>query len=141
MGLMIPYAELPHLDALLNGTSALLLFMGYYFIRKKKRRVHRGFMLGATATSLLFLISYLVYHSHVGSVHFLKRGFVRPIYFSVLISHTILAAAILPLVVITLSHALAGKFDRHKRIARWTLPLWIYVSITGVAVYVMLYVI
>lgn len=134
---MIPY--LPHLNALLNGASALLLLTGYYFIRGKKWRIHRGFMVAATLTSTLFLISYLTYHYQVGSIHFHKRGWIRPVYFSILISHTILAAAVLPLVIITLRHALAAKLDKHKSIARWTLPLWLYVSVTWVVVYVMLY--
>ncbi len=136
---MNSYAGLPHLNAFLNGASALLLIVGYCFIRRKRWRIHRGFMVSATITSTLFLISYLFYHYHVGSVHFQKQGLVRPVYFSVLISHTLLAAAILPLVVITLRHALLGKYDRHKRIARWALPIWLYVSVTGVVVYLMLY--
>ncbi len=134
---MISY--LPHLNALLNGTSALLLLAGYGFIRKKRWRIHRGFMLGATLTSALFLTSYLVYHAHVGSVHFQKQGWIRPVYFSILLSHTVLAAAVPLLVLITLRHAFVRRFDRHRRIARWTLPVWLYVSATGVIVYLMLY--
>ncbi len=136
---MIPYAGLPHLNAILNSTSAILLVTGYYFIRRGEWRVHHRYMVGAAATSAFFLISYLTYHHHVGSVHFHKHGWIRLAYFSILISHTILAAAVLPMVVITLRQALAGRFNRHRGIARWTLPIWIYVSVTGVAVYLMLY--
>ncbi len=136
---MIPYDGMPHLNALLNGLSAVLTLLGYYFIRRKMWRIHRGFMLCAVVTSTLFLISYLIYHSHAGSIHFRRQGWMRPAYFSILISHTILAAAVLPLVIITLRRALAGRFDGHKRIARWTLPIWFYVSVTGVLVYLMLY--
>ncbi len=139
MATMVPYSALPHFNAFLNGTSTLLLLTGYYFIRRKNRRVHRGFMLAAASTSLLFLISYLVYHAHVGSLHFQKQGWIRPVYFSILISHTILAAAVLPLVAITLLYALSSKFEKHRGIARWTLPIWLYVSVTGVLVYLMLY--
>ena len=96
-------------------------------------------MLTALTTSALFLISYLYYHAHVGSVHFQGQGWARPVYFTILISHTILAAAIVPLIIITLSRALRERFDRHRVIARWTLPLWMYVSVTGVIVYFMLY--
>ena len=136
---MIPYTVLPHLNALLNGTSALLLLTGYYFIRRREWRAHRGFMVSAALTSALFLTSYLVYHAHVGTVRFQKLGWIRAIYLSVLITHTILAAVILPLVVITLWWALTGKFNKHRNIGRWTLPIWLYVSITGVVVYLMLY--
>lgn len=139
MRTMIPYTLLPHLNALLNGTSALLLLMGDYFIRKREWRAHRGFMVSAAITSALFLISYLVYHAHVGTVRFQKLGWIRTVYFSVLITHTILAAVILPLVILTLWRALAGKFGKHRKIARWTLPFWLYVSVTGVVVYLMLY--
>ena len=134
---MISY--LPHLNAFLNGASAVLLVAGYRFIRQKKWRTHRGFMLSATLVSGVFLISYVVYHAQRGSVHFQKQGWVRPVYFSILISHTILAAAVVPLVVVTLGNALAGKVQRHRRIARWTFPVWLYVSVTGVIIYFMLY--
>ncbi|HYK90257.1 MAG TPA: DUF420 domain-containing protein [Acidobacteriota bacterium] len=133
------YLFLPHFNAFLNGSSAFLLLMGYYFIRTQRWRIHRAFMISATATSTVFLISYIVYHQHVGSVRFLKHGILRIVYFSVLTSHTILAVTILPMVIITLWRAVAEKFDLHKRVARWTLPIWLYVSITGVVVYVMLY--
>ena len=136
---MIPYTLLPHLNALLNGTSALLLLIGYYFIRKREWRAHRGFMVSAAITSALFVISYLVYHAQVGTVRFQKLGWIRTDYLSVLITHTNLAAGILPLVILTLWQALSGKFDKHRKIARWTLPCWLYVSVTGVVVYLMLY--
>jgi putative membrane protein len=136
---MIPYTGLPHLNAFLNAISALLLLAGYFFIRRKNWRLHRAFMLSATITSALFLISYLVYHYRAGTVHFQRQGWLRPVYFVVLGSHTILAALILPLVLFTLRQAWKGRFGRHRKIARWTLPLWLYVSITGVIVYVMLY--
>jgi uncharacterized membrane protein YozB (DUF420 family) len=135
----IPLATLPGINAGLNLASASLLTAGYLFIRSKKVTAHRLCMLSAFATSTLFLISYLTYHYHVGSVPFKGLGWIRPVYFAILISHTILAAVIVPLVLVTLTRALRGRFDRHKRIARWTLPLWIYVSITGVVVYWMLY--
>jgi putative membrane protein len=136
---MMTYSFLPHLNAILNATAILLLVGGYYLIRRGRPQAHRAFMLGATAVSTLFLISYLTFHLHAGAVHFLKRGWVRPVYFSILITHTVLAAAIPPLVLITLWRALGRRFDKHRRIARWTLPLWIYVSATGVLVYLMLY--
>ena len=136
---MIAYADLPHLNAILNGTSALLLFIGYYFIRKGEWQTHHRYMMGAAVTSGLFLVSYLTYHYHVGSVRFHRQGWLRPVYFSILISHTVLAATVLPMVVVTLRQALTGKFSKHRGIARWTLPIWVYVSITGVAVYLMLY--
>src|SRR5437763_3639054 len=108
-------------------------------IKQGRMAMHRALMLAALATSSLFLVSYLYYHAHVGSVHFQGQGWSRPVYFSILISHTILAAAIVPLVIITLSRALRERFDRHRKIARWTFPLWLYVSVTGVVIYVMLY--
>ena len=134
-----PYAIFPAINASLNGASAVLLFTGRAFIKRKNMRAHRAFMIAAVATSSLFLISYLYYHYHVGSVHFQGQGWSRPLYFSILISHTILAAAIVPLVIITLSRALRERFDRHRAIARWTYPLWLYVSVTGVVIYLMLY--
>jgi putative membrane protein len=133
------YAIYPVLDASLNGTSAILLVVGRRMIKQGKMAVHRALMLAALATSSLFLVSYLYYHAHVGSVHFQGQGWSRPVYFAILISHTVLAAAIVPLVTITLSRALRGRFDRHRVIARWTYPVWLYVSVTGVLVYVMLY--
>lgn len=133
------YAIFPALDASLNGTSAVLLVIGHRMMKQGKMAAHRALMLAAVATSSLFLIFYLYYHAHVGSVRFQGQGWSRPVYFAILISHTILAAAVVPLVLITLSRALQGKFDRHRVIARWTYPVWLYVSVTGVVVYVMLY--
>ncbi len=131
--------SLPALNAALNGTSALLLAVGYIMIRWKKITAHKVCMLSAFGTSTLFLISYLTYHYHVGSIHFAGQGRIRALYFTILISHTILAVAILPLALVTVYRALKGRFDRHVRIARWTLPIWLYVSVTGVIVYWMLY--
>ena len=136
---MIPITDLPAVNATLNGTSAILLSMGYYFIRRRNIPSHKRCMLAAFGTSTLFLISYLVYHFQVGSVRFGGSGGVRALYFSILISHTLLAAAIVPLVIITLSRAWKARFEKHKRIARWTLPVWFYVSVTGVIIYWMLY--
>jgi putative membrane protein len=136
---MIPLAQLPTLNAFLNGLSATLLVGGYVSIRRHKIETHKKFMLAAFTTSCLFLISYLTYHFQIGSKHFEGQGVIRPVYFSILISHTILAASIVPLVIMTLKRALKGNFERHKRIARRTLPIWIYVSVTGVMVYWMLY--
>ena len=132
-------ADLPALNALLNATSALLLTAGYILIRRRRIGAHRLCMLAACGTSALFLISYVIYHLNVGSVPFTGRGAVRAFYFVLLISHIILAALIGPLVIVTLVHALRERFDRHRRIARWTLPLWLYVSVTGIIVYLMLY--
>jgi uncharacterized membrane protein YozB (DUF420 family) len=133
------YAIFPVIDASLNGTSAVLLLVGRSFIKHGRMAAHRALMIAALASSSIFLVCYLYYHWHVGSVHFQGQGWSRPVYFSILISHTILAAAIVPMIIITLSRALRERFDRHRAIARWTYPLWMYVSITGVIVYVMLY--
>jgi len=133
------YAIYPVIDAGLNGTSAVLLVVGRGFIKRGRMAAHRAVMITALVSSSLFLASYLYYHWHVGSVHFQGQGVWRPVYFSILISHTILAAAIVPMIIITLSRALRERFDRHRAIVRWTYPLWLYVSITGVIVYVMLY--
>jgi putative membrane protein len=127
------------LNASLNGISAILLTAGFYFIVNGKIRQHRACMLTAFGVSSAFLISYVIYHIRVGNVRFLGEGRIRPVYFTLLISHVFLAIVILPLAIITLSRALHNKFPAHKRIARWTLPLWLYVSVTGVIVYVMLY--
>ena len=132
-------SALPTLNAALNGTCALLLAVGYLFIRRRKVAAHKVCMVSAFGTSTLFLISYLTYHYHVGSRPFGGQGAIRTLYFTILISHTILATAIVPLVLITLYRGLKGRFDRHVAIARWTLPLWLYVSVTGVIVYWMLY--
>ena len=133
------YAIFPVINASLNGTSAVLLLVGRNLIKRGRVGAHRIVMIVALCASILFLASYLYYHAHVGSVRFQGQGWSRPVYFSILISHTILAAAIVPLVIITFSRALRGRFDRHRAIARWTFPLWLYVSITGVVIYVMLY--
>src|SRR5918996_541863 len=130
---------LPHLNACLNGTSALLLFSGYTFIRSRNVIAHRACQIGALGISLLFLASYLTYHYHHGATRFQGTGLARPIYFTVLTSHTILAMVIVPLVILTFYRAFRGEFSKHRRIARITLPLWLYVSITGVIVYLMLY--
>jgi uncharacterized membrane protein YozB (DUF420 family) len=132
-------AQLPALNALLNSASALFLLTGYFFIRSHRIQAHRACMLGAFTTSTLFLISYLVYHYYHGATRFTGTGWVRPFYFGLLGTHTLLAAAIVPLVLITLTRALKANFRGHKRIARWTFPIWLYVSVTGVMVYVMLY--
>jgi putative membrane protein len=131
--------DLPVLNATLNAISAVLLVTGYVFIRRGDRRTHRAFMIAALVTSALFLTSYVIYHSKVGSVPFKGTGWIRTIYFAVLIPHVILAAAIVPPILITASRGLSAKYDKHRRIARWTLPLWLYVSVTGVIVYLMLY--
>jgi uncharacterized membrane protein YozB (DUF420 family) len=133
------FAMFPAIDATLNGTSALLLFTGRTFIKRGRMAAHRAVMIAALISSGVFLACYLYYHWHVGSVHFQGQGWSRPVYFTILISHTILAVAIVPLIIITLSRALRERFDRHRAIARWTYPLWMYVSITGVIVYFMLY--
>ena len=133
----IPY--LPHVNACLNATSAILLISGYSFIRARNVSAHRVCQIAALIVSLLFLASYLTYHYHHGSTRFLGTGVVRPIYFTVLLSHTILAIVIVPLVTLTFYRAFRRDFVRHRRIARITLPLWLYVSITGVIVYLMLY--
>jgi len=130
---------LPHLNAFLNGTSAVLLFTGYSFIRARNVIAHRTCQIAALIVSSLFLVSYLVYHYHHGATRFLGTGFVRPLYFTILTSHTILAVVIVPLIFLTFYRALRGDFTRHRRIARVTLPLWLYVSVTGVIVYLMLY--
>jgi len=127
------------LNASLNGLSAVLLVCGYAAIRAGKRETHKRFMISAFVVSCAFLASYLVYHFRVGHVAFTGQGWIRPLYFALLISHTILAAVIVPLILVTLRRAWVERFDKHRRIARWTLPLWFYVSVTGVIVYIMLY--
>jgi len=131
--------HLPTLNASLNATAAVLLVAGYLMIRRGRREAHRRLMLAAFTVSTLFLVSYLVYHFEVGSVRFTKTGPIRTLYFAILISHTVLAAAVPPLAVLALWRALRGRLEAHRRIARWTLPIWLYVSATGVAVYWMLY--
>ncbi len=130
---------LPTINATLNFTAAILLVWGYLLIRRKRVAQHRKVMIAAFCVSCAFLICYLIYHAQVGSVHFPGTGAIRTVYFTILISHTILAATVPFLAVITLRRALASRFDKHRQIARWTLPIWLYVSVTGVVVYVMLY--
>ena len=132
-------ADLPAVNATLNGLSAVLLSIGYVLIRRGRIAQHRAVMLTAFCTSVLFLVSYLVYHAHVLSKHFPGEGPIRLLYFGILGSHTILAATVPVLAIITLSRGLSARYDRHRAIARWTLPIWLYVSITGVVVYFMLY--
>ena len=136
---MADYSLFPTLNAVLNGASAVLLAAGYTFIRKKQVPRHRLCMGAAVVTSSIFLVSYLYYHWHVGSVRFQGTGWVRPVYFTILLSHTVLAASLVVLVPITLTRALRERFARHRAIARWTLPIWMYVSVTGVVIYLMLY--
>jgi uncharacterized membrane protein YozB (DUF420 family) len=136
---MLELSDLPTVNATLNATSAVLLVIGYVLIRRRRIAAHRGVMIAAFSCSVLFLISYLTYHFEAGSVRFQGTGGVRTLYFAILLSHTVLAAAVPFLAVITLVRALRERFDRHRAIARWTLPIWLYVSVTGVAVYWMLY--
>ena len=136
---MISASQLPAVNAALNSLSAVFLFAGFLFIRAKNRDAHRVCMLSAFTCSTLFLVSYLIYHYQVGSVPFKSQGWIRPVYFTILISHTILAAAVVPLALITLSRALRERFAAHRRMARWTFPIWLYVSVTGVVVYLLLY--
>jgi uncharacterized membrane protein YozB (DUF420 family) len=138
-GVPASLAIFPVIDASLNGTSAVLLVIGRGLIKQGRMAAHRAVMIAALVSSSLFLVSYLYYHAHVGSVHFQGQGWSRPVYFTILTTHTILAIVIVPMVIITLSRALRERFDRHRRIARWTFPIWLYVSITGVVVYFMLY--
>jgi uncharacterized membrane protein YozB (DUF420 family) len=127
------------LNAALNTLSAVFVFAGYRFIRAHNLQAHRACMLSAFACSILFLASYLIYHYHAGSVPYQGQGFKRIVYFAILLTHTTLAVVVVPLALATLTRALRGKFDAHRRIARWTLPIWLYVSVTGVVVYAMLY--
>jgi len=127
------------LNASLNGVSAILLAGGYAAIRSGKIAVHKALMISAFAVSSVFLASYLLYHYRVGHVAFQGQGWIRPVYFTLLTTHTILAVVIVPMILVTLRRAWLGKFDRHRVIARWTLPLWFYVSVTGVIVYLMVY--
>ena len=132
-------SDLPALNATLNATSAVLLLLGYRAVRRQEIERHRRLMVSAACVSAVFLVSYLVYHAHVGSVRFTATGIPRTVYFTILITHTILAAAIVPLVLRTLYLGWKRRDDRHRRIARWTFPLWLYVSVTGVVIYLMLY--
>ncbi len=135
----VDVSALPMLNAALNATSAVLLAIGFGLIRRRRIRAHLMAMTGAFATSTLFLVSYVIYHYHAGSRPFTGQGLVRPIYFFLLLTHIVLAAVIVPLALTTLYRAWRGDFSRHRRIARWTLPIWLYVSVTGVAVYWLLY--
>jgi uncharacterized membrane protein YozB (DUF420 family) len=130
---------LPSINATLNATAAVLLIWGWTLIRRKQVATHRKVMLAAFVVSSAFLVCYLVYHFQVGSVRYQKTGALRAVYLSILATHTVLAAAVPPLAIVTLSRGLGGRFDKHRRIARWTLPIWLYVSVTGVVVYLMLY--
>jgi len=132
-------ADLPALNATLNGAATLFLLAGYVFIRRRQIPAHRASMLAAVTTSGLFLISYVIYHANAGSKPFPGTGPVRAVYFVILVTHIVLAAAIVPMVLLTLSRALKQRFDRHAALARRTLPLWLYVSVTGVVIYLMLY--
>ena len=131
--------DLPAVNATLNAISGALLLVAYGFIRARRIEQHRRTMIAAFVTSSLFLVCYVVYHAQVGSVRFTRQGFVRPLYFTILITHVTLAAVVLPMAIVTLSRGLAANYRQHRRIARWTLPIWLYVSITGVLVYVLLY--
>ena len=133
------FADLPTVNALLNGTAATLLVTGFFLIRSGKREAHRRVMTSAFACSILFLVSYLVYHAEVGSVRFQGTGTVRAVYLSILLTHTVLAAAVPFLAVATIVLARRERFDSHRRLARVTLPVWLYVSVTGVVIYLMLY--
>ncbi len=136
---MLPYSSLPALNAGLNATTTLLILLGYWLIKQKAWTGHALCMILAMITSTFFLISYLIYHAHHGSTPFPGQGWIRPVYFSILVTHTILAVVIVPMVLRTFYFALKGRFDRHRRLARWTFPIWLYVSVTGVVIYWMLY--
>jgi uncharacterized membrane protein YozB (DUF420 family) len=132
-------SALPSVNAILNATAATLLVWGYFLIRRKRIEQHRKVMIAAFVTSCLFLVSYLIYHAQVGSRRFTGTGAIRAVYLSILGTHTVLAATVPILAIVTLRRGLAARYDRHRRLARWTLPIWLYVSVTGVIVYVMLY--
>ena len=135
----MPIEYFPTLNAFLNGTSAILLTLGYFFIRQRRINAHRFTMLAALTTSALFLICYLIYHYNVGSIRFQGPAWAKTIYLIILIPHTILAAVMVPFILTVVLRAFRGQFDKHRRIARWALPVWLYVSVTGVLVYLMLY--
>ena len=137
---MVRLASLPAINACLNGACTIFLLLGFALIRQRKIALHRLCMITAFSCSTVFLALYLYFHFHAGIIQFGGQGWVRPVYFSILITHTTLAIVIVPLVLITLSRALRERFDRHRAIARWTLPLWLYVSVTGVIVYWLLYI-
>ena len=132
-------SDLPAVNATLNGLAAILLTTGFVMIRRGNRELHKRCMIAALATSALFLVSYVVYHANAGSRPFLGEGAIRVVYFGILITHVVLATAILPLALMTAARGLTAQFDRHVRLARWTLPIWLYVSVTGVVIYLMLY--
>jgi uncharacterized membrane protein YozB (DUF420 family) len=136
---LIGVHDLPAVNATLNATSAVLLVTGYRLIRQGRRQAHQRVMLTAFGVSILFLISYLVYHAQVGSVRYPHTGILRQVYLTILLTHTVLAVSVPVLAIITLRRALKERFDKHRRLARWTLPIWLYVSVTGVVVYLMLY--
>jgi uncharacterized membrane protein YozB (DUF420 family) len=136
---MLDYSIFPPLDAVLNGASAVLVATARSRIRQGQIAAHRALMIAAVCTSSLFFASYVWYHAHVGTVHFTGHGWVRPVYFGILLTHTVLAAAIVPLVIVTLVLGLRRRDPKHRRVARWTYPIWIYVSCTGVIIYLMLY--
>lgn len=131
--------ELPAINASLNALSGVLLLCGYTLMRLRRIELHRKFMIAAFAASSLFLICYVVYHAQVGSIRFTRVGFVRPLYYTILITHVALAIAVVPLALVSLTRGLQGRYPQHRRIARWTFPIWLYVSVTGVLVYVLLY--
>ena len=136
---MIGIADLATVNAGLNATAAVLVGTGFYFIKQKNIQAHKVCMIAAMVVSTVFLVSYLVYHYNVGSVRFTKQGWIRNVYFPLLLTHTVLAAVVLPMVLRTVFLAMKGRFRNHVRIARWTFPVWMYVSVTGVIVYLMLY--
>ncbi len=136
---MPDYHILPAVNAFLNATSAVLIATGVVLVRRGRRQAHKRVMLAAVVTSSLFLLSYIWYHAHVGTVRFAGHGWPRPVYFIVLGSHTVLAAVVVPLVIVTVARALRGRLERHRASARWTYPVWLYVSVTGVVIYLMLY--
>jgi uncharacterized membrane protein YozB (DUF420 family) len=137
---LLPLSVLPAVNASLNGASGVFLVAGYIFIRRGKIRLHKISMITAFCCSTVFLACYVYFHLHAGIIRFGGQGWIRPAYFALLTSHTILAVVIVPIVLITLSRALREKFDRHRAIARWTFPLWLYVSVTGVIIYWLLYI-
>jgi len=136
---VIATANLPAVNATLNATTAVLLSLGYAMVRRRKILLHKTLMLSALGVSTLFLASYLWYHAHAGLKHFLGRGWIRPVYFAILISHTVLAVVVVPLALTTVYFGLDARHPSHQRIARWTLPIWLYVSLTGVVVYLLLF--
>jgi uncharacterized membrane protein YozB (DUF420 family) len=136
---MITVRDLPTVNAILNSISAVLLVWGYTLIRRKRIQQHRRVMIAAFSASVLFLVCYVVYHAHVGSVHYPGNGLMRTVYLTILATHTVLAAVVAPLAAVTLMRGLQSRFDRHRRIARWTFPIWLYVNVTGVVIYWMLY--